>query len=148
MERSRLEAEAEAALRKKNDALREMMAQMEAKKKIEVKIGGDEAALNKASGGMQHAIKALEQDDILAKGNQALKDKKDREEAKGDAKPKAAVDVAKVLQATNVANETEEARKAKLEAYKTNLIQQRVNERKEEAKKEGAGGDGLDDLEE
>lgn len=96
---------------------------------------------------MKHAIKALEQDDILAKGNEALKDKKDREEAKGEGKPKPAVDVATVLAKTNVQGETEEARRAKLEAYKSSLIQARVNERKEEATQEGAGGDGLDDLE-
>jgi len=77
-----------------------------------------------------------------------LKEKKDREEAKGEAKPKPAVDVAQLLQTTNIQNETEAARKAKLEAYKANLIQQRMAERKEEAKKEGAGGDELDDLEE
>ena len=46
---------------------------------------------------MQHAIKALEQDDIMAKGNKLLKDKKDREEAKGEDKPKAEVNVAAVL---------------------------------------------------
>jgi len=40
---------------------------------------------------LQNAIKQLESDDILAKGNVVLKEKKDKEEAKGDAKPKAAV---------------------------------------------------------
>lgn len=48
LERSRLEAEAAAAVKRKNDALREMMAQLEAKKTVEVKIGGDEAELAKA----------------------------------------------------------------------------------------------------